>query len=582
MQNSYFNLINIILRYCKKSLLTSLVLGVLALCLELFIGSSVIPLVSIFFQSESDVASSSLLNWILSFLPGQHFIFPTFLILVFLSGFVKVYSLHLNCTLSQDIGKLLSLRELNLFLSTPYPSSVFISSSSLVSRCINIPSDISDGLIFSFLNLVNSVLSLLGILTILALADLKVFLTVALISLLFYLLVASKSGSLSASAGKTMVSYRKNMISLVKEAKGGYRDILHDSSQSMFIGDFANASSRYFKSIASQKFLSIYPRYPLESLFLIGILSILYAASAGLISTSFPVIILYVFGFQRALPLFQGIYSSFLILSYFSSSTASLPSLKADKQALHDNGLMQTTELMNKFTINEPTHKLIVADSVSFDYCTDTSSKPPLIKSVSFVIGEGESVALVGASGSGKSTLIDIIMGLLPPSCGQIYIRGNPLYDFQFSPSISQESRVQLVRLAGIVHVPQKPHLFACTVRDNIVPFNEEFDPERLKWALQIAGLFEYVYSLPLQDKALVGELGLNFSGGQQQRLAIARAVYRKPRLIILDESTSALDQLTEVSILENLARESISTLLVSHSPRLVELCDRKIFVNST
>ncbi len=182
----------------------------------------------------------------------------------------------------------------------------------------------------------------------------------------------------------------------------------------------------------------------------------------------------------------------------------------------------------------------------------------PVVSDISLKIEPGQTAAFVGRTGSGKSTLLNFIPRLLDAPEGTLFIDGRPARDYPLE---------QLRRAIGFV--PQETFLFSDTLAANIA-FGSEQDAERrisIEKAAEIAGLASDVRGFPNQYEQLVGERGITLSGGQKQRTAIARAVYRDPRILILDDSLSAVDTQTEEAILRNLrdVRSGRTTLIASH-----------------
>jgi ATP-binding cassette subfamily B protein len=181
-------------------------------------------------------------------------------------------------------------------------------------------------------------------------------------------------------------------------------------------------------------------------------------------------------------------------------------------------------------------------------------------------IQAGEFVAIVGRSGCGKSTLLDIIMGLLKPSKGSIFIDDVEITDY----NLKNWQR-------HIAHVPQNVFLSDNSIRMNIafgIP-EEKIDFEKVKLAAKQAQLNDIIESWPMQYETRVGERGVQLSGGQCQRIGIARALYKNADVIIFDEATSALDQTTEKSVMDSidLLSENITFLIVAHRINTLEKC---------
>jgi ABC-type multidrug transport system fused ATPase/permease subunit len=202
---------------------------------------------------------------------------------------------------------------------------------------------------------------------------------------------------------------------------------------------------------------------------------------------------------------------------------------------------------------------------VTFTY---PSSDCPAIKRLSLKITCGTSVALVGETGAGKTTLADIIIGLLQPQEGRIFVDGVQL----------TEDNVRQWR-ANLGYVPQHIYLMDDTIARNIafgVP-DSQIDPAALERAARIANLHDFVTNeLPCAYNTVVGERGIRLSGGQQQRIGIARALYHDPELLVLDEATSALDNKTEHAVQKaiNQAAEAKTLIIIAHRLTTVRNCD--------
>lgn len=191
---------------------------------------------------------------------------------------------------------------------------------------------------------------------------------------------------------------------------------------------------------------------------------------------------------------------------------------------------------------------------------------------VDLEIRAGETVAIVGHTGSGKSTLIKLIPRLLDPSEGAVLLDGIDLR------AVSPD---ELRRNIGLV--PQETFLFSSTLAENIAFGVEEATEDRIRWAADVAGLAADVEGFPSGYQTMVGERGLTLSGGQKQRTAIARAILRDPKILILDDALSSVDTLTEERILTRLAEimRGRTTILISHRVSTVRQADRIVVIES-
>lgn len=208
----------------------------------------------------------------------------------------------------------------------------------------------------------------------------------------------------------------------------------------------------------------------------------------------------------------------------------------------------------------------ICFEGVSFSY---PSASQQIFSDISFTISKGQCVGIIGSSGSGKSTLLEIIVGLLVPSQGRFLVDGKDISN----PSHLREWRDR------IGYVSQHIYLFDDSIRNNVafgVPSDSQ-DEKRIKSCLEKAQLGSFVCSLPKGIDEMIGDRGVRMSGGQRQRIGIARALYRDPSLLILDEGTSALDDATErdlIQVIKNI-KGKCSIIIVAHRLSTLVVCDR-------
>lgn len=228
-----------------------------------------------------------------------------------------------------------------------------------------------------------------------------------------------------------------------------------------------------------------------------------------------------------------------------------------------------TTVSSDEHYLNVPDFKFdksIVFRNVSFKYLnTDKNS----LSDVNLEIRKGECIGVVGETGSGKSTLIDLLLGLLRPTSGEVLVDDNyPVNLIQWHQKIG--------------YVPQAVYLVDDTIEANIAFGEEEINQDLLDKAIDSAQLRKLIDSLPQASKTIVGERGIRLSGGERQRIAIARALYRNPEILIFDEATSALDNETETRLMETIHEVSKERTVIMIAHRLTTLreCDRIIEMN--
>ena len=205
----------------------------------------------------------------------------------------------------------------------------------------------------------------------------------------------------------------------------------------------------------------------------------------------------------------------------------------------------------------------IVFKDVSFTYGSQKSKR--VIQDLSLMIPSGKTTAIVGLSGSGKTTLIKLMLGFYPPTEGNVYLGNHALRNVSF-----REWR----KHCGVVM--QEGYIFNDTIAGNIAQGDDIIDRERLLYAVRMANIQEYIESLPLRYNTKIGNTGQGLSQGQKQRILIARAIYRNPEYIFLDEATNALDTNNERIIQENLDRflKGKTVVIVAHRLSTVKQAD--------
>lgn len=189
-----------------------------------------------------------------------------------------------------------------------------------------------------------------------------------------------------------------------------------------------------------------------------------------------------------------------------------------------------------------------------------------VFRGVDFSVRPGETVAIVGPSGSGKTTLVKVLVGLLDRSEGTLTANGRDVRDWDRA---AYRSRIGVVM--------QDDQLFVGTVEDNISFFDPQHDPQRVRACARLARIDAEIEAMPMQYNTMVGSLGMALSGGQKQRILLARALYRRPHILFLDEAFDQLDLAREREITEQLKTLGIGLVIVSHRPETVRAVDRLV-----
>lgn len=351
---------------------------------------------------------------------------------------------------------------------------------------------------------------------------------------------------------------------LMSEGFGGIKDLLILHRQEGFTSRFEKASNRIARGQGVTQGLSEAPRYAIELVaFGSVIMLVLYLLNLyeGNLGAILPALSIYALAGFKMLPSCQKIYTS---ITKIRGNLAAYDAIRGDLIASRDeakNGYPAPTDL--QITPWVPQREIKI-DNVVFDY---PGTRALALDGLTLTLPVNQMVGLVGASGSGKSTAVDLLLGLIEPQHGQILVDGVPL---------TRENMRHWQ--AGVGFVPQQIFLSDASILENVAFAIErkDIDVERAKEALHMAQLDDLIERLPEGIETRIGERGVQISGGQRQRLGIARALYLQARVLVFDEATSALDGITERRVMEDIQRFSsqMTVVMIAHRLATVKECD--------
>lgn len=401
----------------------------------------------------------------------------------------------------------------------------------------------------------------IALVSLLFLVNSKVTLISSIILGLSYLFLYKIARGLITRIGHTRFRDNKLRFSAVSESFGAIKELKVSGSEHFYLERFVLPAERYSRNSATSSIIGQLPRYAIEIIAFGGmILLVLYLMiRSNSFNNVLPIISVYVLAGYRLMPALQQIYLAITKLRFIGPA---LDALHNDLKSLKPKMLYNEAEtLLFK--------KSITLNHIHYHY-PDTSRIA--LKDINLNIPIYTKVGFVGVTGSGKTTAVDIILGLLEPQKGTLEVDGN---------IIKKNNSRSWQRLIG--YVPQHIYLADDTIAANIAfgIDKNDIDINAVEHAAKIANLDEFVTNeLPLKYQTTVGERGVRLSGGQRQRIGIARALYRKPQVLILDEATSALDNLTERAVMDAVhnIQKPITIIMIAHRLSTVKKCD-KIFL---
>jgi len=418
----------------------------------------------------------------------------------------------------------------------------------------------------SFLIFLRELLALFAIFILMFFVSPKINISIVLILISIILIYLKIIKPILKEAARKTLLLRKKNIQLINETSGSLKEIKL-SLQEKYLSNFFNIQILGIEKNLSKMFISDkLPRVILElvSFTLIVVISLIYFQSSSAIQNALPTLSLILVSIIRFIPAFNGIATS---LSNMKIYKVSVKAIYEDLLQSRENNLKIKSADSSKdlSNVNLKTNNLIDIENLSFTY---KGSNIIPIKNINLSIKKGEVVAITGKTGSGKSTLFLLLLGLLKPDKGNIYFNGK---------SIFKEIK-DWWKLIG--YVSQKIYLMDRSIKENIkfnFETNESEDLRKLNEVLKISELEDVIKNLDKGLNTIVGNDGLMLSGGEKQRIAIARSVYRNPEILFLDEFTSALDEKTENKIIKNLKQyfKGKSILIITHRKSTLDICDK-------
>ena len=354
-------------------------------------------------------------------------------------------------------------------------------------------------------------------------------------------------------------------IKCVNQALGAIKETKVMRKEKYFLEEFSRTYRQYGEANSRYIFISQMPRIIIETMVVSGLLVMIVVKLAV---GNAPEEIVPLLG-VLALAAFRLMPSANRIISLFNTIKFQQPLFYELYPELMDIKERQESKKETYYLSVQPKlkfEKSIQVNKLRFAY---PEGRENVLRDISFSIGKGDFAGIIGPSGAGKTTFVDILLGLLKPSDGNIKVDGQDIFDNIRSWQ------------ANLSYVPQSIYLIDGSVKENIAlgVAPENIDNALIEKSLHMAELYDFVSDLPEGMETRVGERGVKLSGGQRQRIGIARALYQQPEVLILDEATSALDNDTEKSITDTILKlkGQITIIAIAHRLSTLAECDYKI-----
>ncbi len=555
----------------KKQLFFLAILIIITSFAEVISISAILPFIAVLTDIKEILKNNFLQNLfinILNFDFAQIKIFITifFIFITVIGASIRLLNIWVNGRISSLIGSDLSYKIFKNILYQTYEEHKLQNSSKVIVSTTN-HIGLTVYFISQALQFVASLIIVLSIVLTLIYIDFKVAVTLFISFGISYFLLALTTRKKLERNGSFVALASEKQVKVLQESLGSIRNVLLEGAQPLYLKLYKNIDIPMRRYIADNQFYGVFPRFSLEAL---GIIIIsLTALPLALRNSDTNLLIAKLgtiaVGAQRLLPSMQMTYGAWATMkAYKSNVVKSLEIL--NKQS-------NLKEISKKSKILKFKEKIKISN-IYFSYPNQIKST---IKNVSLDIKKGESVGIIGTTGSGKSTFLDILMGLLEPSKGSIFIDGLDIHDPYFPERISAWRSL-------ISHVPQDNYLLDATITENIafaVP-KEQINFKKVYTAAKNAQILQFIESQENGFDTVVGERGVKLSGGERQRIAIARALYKNSEILILDESTSSLDKVTERSFIKTLEflKGKLTVIAVAHKVSTLREFDRIVRIS--
>jgi len=574
--NNFLGQLNLLIGFFSNKERKTLILF---LIFSLFISLSEVLSISLIFPIFNMIENHDLIinNKFLFFFYNQlnfsninYFIFGFSSVCIFLMIIVNLFNFLITKNLNKIICRrvsILSNQILNNYVEHKFEFFLSSKKSELLQDVIHEVQLLVFSCLLSLADIFTKFITVFFLLAFLLIIKPYISIVLILVFLLAYYLILMNAKNKAKKYGDERLLLDKERFSIVTDIFNSIQEIKIYNTSKYFIDNYKKVNSKFADISTNQLNLVIVPKYVLESIIYIIFLFFIFAFSSGnlQINNVLPDLIIFGIAAIKIIPLTQQIYSAFTKFKFYTKSLDKISKIHRSFNIDEKNKISKNYSISIPDTFNQ-----IRLDKISYNF---SNLDKKILKSISINFNKGDVIGIIGESGSGKTTLVNLISGLLQTNTGEIKLN-----------EISLEDYNKKEYFKSISYVPQNVSILNQSLKDNITfGSSKNFDEEYFKKIINTSNLTDLISQNPEKENFILGETGLKISGGQKQRIGIARALYRKPKILILDESLNALDIENGSKILKNIINDEYADIkiIITHNHEYLKFCNKVIEIKN-
>ena len=476
---------------------------------------------------------------------------------------LRVLEMYLRARSAAESGVAIARRLLATYLAAPYDFHLTRNSARLIRDVESAAEGLSQNVLLAATSIVSSSLTVIAVTGVLVVAAPSTALAAALVVGALLVVLLRRTAYYFGTWGRQANHLRAGVLKSLQQSLGLVKEVKLLGRGAFFADDYARSRRALSKLLVWRGLMAEAPPVLVETLFVCGVASLVLLARWQRFGELLPLLGLFSYAGLRILPPLSQIVTH---LNGMRFSRGVVEEILHEREAARAGAANAATAPVERLPLRD---RLLVS-RVSYRY---PGSEHVALRDVSFEVRRGEAIGIVGPSGAGKSTLVDLILGMLAPLAGRVTVDGVGIHD-----------RVEAWQ-RQIGYVPQTHYILDDTLRRNVALGLDpaEIDDDRVQAVLRIAQLDRLLARLPEGLDTVVGEHGATMSGGERQRLCVARALYHDPEVLIFDEATASLDDRTERELADEIERlrGEKTLIVVAHRPQAMRRCDRLVLLEA-